>query len=216
MIRIDAFGTGETTLAARITSSTGQISADLTAWVRLQNRMGRNLTEPGALKLEAFGTASKPKFMLKGGETNVFLEYLVQLLPAKLIHLGEEGPLMLEAGRHLFSILEIIRKNSKSCPAAEIQKFHIAAKGYLVSAESLRVVPKPKDHMLLEMSLGIAFWGSPKLYGNWQDESLNRLLRDVAGGAHSSVHDKRILVEFPRAHDNQRAGLTTSKRRRSE
>ena len=69
--------------------------------------------------------------------------------------------------------------------------------------------------MLVELSLGIARLGSPSLYGNWMDESLNRLLRDVAGGAHSSVHDRRILLEFPRAHDNVRGGLAKSKRKRT-
>ena len=37
------------------------------------------------------------------------------------------------------------------------------------------------------------------MYGNWTDESINRLLREVAAGAHSTVHDKRVLAEFPLA-----------------
>ena len=61
---------------------------------------------------------------------------------------------------------------------------------------------KPKGHMFLEVGLRIAVQGSPALYGNWEDESLNRLLRDVAKGAHSSVHERRVLTEFPRALAN--------------
>ena len=68
--------------------------------------------------------------------------------------------------------------------------------------QQLGVRAKPKDHMLIEMSLRAARMGSPQLYGNWHDEGLNRLLRDVAGGAHSLVHERRILVGIPVAHDN--------------
>ena len=127
--------------------------------------------------------------------------------------LGENGAAILEAGEHLFALLFIIRRFPKKMTAAAIQQFHTRAKGYLRHTALLMGV-KPKDHMLIEMSLRLAYMGSPQLYGNWQDESLNRLLRDVAGGAHAMVHERRILAEFPRAHDNARAGLTIAKKRR--
>ena len=61
---------------------------------------------------------------------------------------------------------------------------------------------KPKDHMLFHLAHEIPFKGSPALYGCWLDESINRLLKSVASGAHSLVHDRRVLSEFPRAYEN--------------
>ena len=70
--------------------------------------------------------------------------------------------------------------------------------------------------MLIELASRMSFLGSPKLYGCWQDEALNRLLKEVAGGAHPMVHERRILAQFPIAHDNDRAGRTTAKRKRND
>ena len=93
------------------------------------------------------------------------------------------GKPMYDAGIHLFQIFEIIRKSRpKRMPPAMIQQFHYHAKGYLTLVPVLGLYYKPKDHMVMEMSLHLARLGSPKLYGCWTDESLNRLLRDVAGG----------------------------------
>ena len=73
----------------------------------------------------------------------------------------------------------------------------------------LGVSSKPKDHCLQHLSDRIRLQGSPAFYGNWLDESLNRLLRDVAAGAHASVHDRRVLLEWQKAYEG-----TSSKRRR--
>ena len=125
-----------------------------------------------------------------------------------------EGPLIFEAGQHLCQLLSIIRAHKKKVPTSAIQAFHRSSKSYLDILSRLGIAFKPKDHMLLEMSIRMAYMGSPQLYGNWHDEALNRLLRDVAGGAHSSVHERRILFELPRAHDNDRAGNSTAARKR--
>ena len=129
-------------------------------------------------------------------------------------NLGADGPLILNAGKHLMNLLTLIRTHPKGFPAAAVQGFHRSAKGYLDIMNDLRQAPKPKDHMLLELSVRSRFLGSPALYGCWHDEALNRLLRDVAAGAHGTVHERRILLEFPRAHDNSLAGRTTSIRKR--
>ena len=220
MFRMDYWKTREGNAEARIALSCSRLSVNLTAWVRRENRAGRNLSEVDPVKRETFGTTDKPKFGLKSGESNVFLEYLVQLLGRDqnvgdlVASFGRDGAVILGAGRHLLSLLSIIRDYPKKLPTREIQRFYSNSKGYLTKLEYLCIRAKPKDHMLIEMALRVAAMGSPQLYGNWHDEGLNRLLRDVAGGAHSLVHERRILLEFPVAHDNSRKGLTTTKRRR--
>ena len=73
---------------------------------------------------------------------------------------------------------------------------------------------KPKDHMLVHMVYDIAYKGSPALYGNLLDESINRILRDCSAGAHSLNHDRRVLCEFPRALEL--AGLARNVRQRTD
>ena len=206
MIEADAWGTHESTIGARTQLSVERLSLEAVRWVRREIASGRTLTELGDLTHEVFGTPSKPKFGLKAGETNTILEYLVKdLVPRSMVALAARSQPIRDAGRHLLNLLELIRARPKTFPAAAIQSLHGSAKAYLVFLGSMDIVPKPKDHMLMEMSLRIPVMGSPALYGCWQDEGLNRLLRDVAKDAHSRVHDKRILSEFPRAHDRARA-----------
>ena len=128
----------------------------------------------------------------------MFVEYLTtRVLPKFVEALGDEGRPILAAGGHLMQLLTIIRAHPKTLPVPAIQKFHTSAKLYLEIMNRLRVAPRPKDNMLMEMSVRCAFLGSPQLYGCWHDEALNRLLRDVAAGAHATVHERRIVLEFP-------------------
>ncbi len=64
---------------------------------------------------------------------------------------------------------------------------------------------KPKGHMLMHMANRIRLQGSPSVYGNWVDESINRALKNVAAAARGSVAHKRILNEFPLALEATRA-----------
>jgi len=128
--------------------------------------------------------------------------------------LGADGHLVLEAGEDLFALLTLIRSHPMSMPVGIYQRFYFHAKRYLQKLAVLDIGERPKDHMLIELASRIPMFGSPKLYGCWEDESLNRLLRDVAGNAHSMVHERRVLVEFKLAYSNVRDGRTITKRRR--
>ena len=128
--------------------------------------------EPSPLKPELFGTVGKPKFGLKGGDTHVFLEHLVEIFPSKLVYLGDAGQATHEAGTSLLELLCLIRTYPKRFPPSAIQSFHRHSKSYLEKMELLEVMPKPKDHMLQEIAIRIPYLGSPKLYVNWHDEGL--------------------------------------------
>lgn len=216
LIEVDAWATGCTEFSARLAASTYRLASDFQRFVRTANSTtGRNLTEATHLKPESFGTKATPKCGLKAGETNAFLEYMaMEFLPTRAALLGGEGKLLSQAGKHLFSILQLIRKHPKTAPASMIQGFYLNAKNYLRIMGELGIKAKPKDHMMIELASRLPWLGSPQLYGCWHDEALNKLLKSVAGGAHPMVHERRILVQFPIAHDNERAGRTITKRRR--
>ena len=77
-----------------------------------------------------------------------------------------------------------------------MQSFVDNTKRYIKVLEKLNWPTKPKDHMLLHMGPRAHFMGSPALYGNWLDESLNRDLKGIAAAAHSAVWERRVLSEF--------------------
>ena len=125
------------------------------------------------------------------------LEYLVLvLLPRMLIRLGPSGRTVLSAGEKLLRMLQLIRQNSVTFPIAAIQEFYESTRGYILDMNELEVREKPKDHMVVHMANRISFQGSPALYGNWLDESINKLLKSVAQGAHACNYPRRVLLDF--------------------
>ena len=204
LFRVDAWQTLSANEAARVRMSTQRLSAELELWTAAQGD-NRNLTKIRPLQQDDFGTHLHPKFPLKGGETNTFLEFMVSVaLPRSQGPLGELGGPLLRAGRDLLRILSLIREHPVTFPVAAIQSFHDAARSYEHVMTTLGMNPKPKDHMLIHLSSRLRQMGSPALYANWIDESYNRLLRDVAARAHGRVVDRRILVEFPRAYRSEK------------
>ena len=82
--------------------------------------------------------------------------------------------------------------------------FHDCSFSYLQAMHQLGLDPKPKDHMLCHLASRSLQQGSPALYANWYDESINKMLRDIASGAHSMVFERRVLSEFPMAWAKRR------------
>ena len=164
---------------------------------------------------EQLGSQKKPKCDFKGSQTNWLLEYIVSVFPPpNIAKLGEPGPFFFSAGKSLLKILNLIRAHPVVFPVAAIQEFFEAARTYLLDMSDLNQHARPKDHMLMHMQNKIAFQGSPALYGNWLDESVNRLLKQVAQGAHASNHARRVLLEFPPAYAASQARTAAEPKRR--
>ena len=122
------------------------MSAELDRWQKAEARIGRDVTLVGDCKHEQFGTATRPLFGFKGGETNWILEFLTtQVLPLKF-HKLENGPNILDAGQRLLNLLKLIRSNPVVLDASSVQQFHDDAKAYLRLMKDLCFCKKPKDH----------------------------------------------------------------------
>ena len=197
-------------MESRLATSTARLAADVGRWQKAEGKNKRDVTMIH-LKPEVFGDAQHPTCNLKGAQTNWFLEYMVDVcLPAHAAKFGEEGATFLQAGRNLMKMLTLIRKHPVTFPLEDVQAFHLAAKGYLEVLERIGMHFRPKDHALQHQSDRILRQGAPALYSNWLDESINRLLRDVSGGAHAAVFYSRVLKEFQKAYNS----APNAKRRR--
>ena len=202
----DAWSAWESNLSVRLQLSVLRAQAELVTWLKSRSRAGREITDI-VLVPETFGSRASPKCALKGGQTNWMLEWLVSSVFPRCgdSMFGDDGRDIRGAGGNLLRLLELIRLHPVSFPMGHVQEFHDNSFEFLKRYNRLRIVPKPKDHMLVHMSNRIRRQGSPTLYGCWLDESINRLLRDVAAGAHSLVHDRRVLSEFGRALERDSA-----------
>ena len=215
LLRCDAWDTGDGEMKSRMILSFQRLSADVQDWQKAQQRAGREVTTVGVILSEQLGSATKPRFDFKGGQTNWMLEYLVLALLPRMFHrIGPSGGTVLSAGQKLLRMLQLIRENSVTFPIAAIQEFYESTRGYILDMNDLEVHEKPKDHMVVHMANRISFQGSPALYGNWLDESINKLLKSVAQGAHASNYARRILLEFPKAFSASQARSSEAKRRR--
>ena len=206
MFRADAWRTGETTAPTIIAQSMARVAAEMSAWIKEPPQANRGLHVIETLRQETFGTWTQPRCLLKGGETNTFLEFFV-LAQLRLFGgaLGELLAPIRRARDDLWQLLQLIRAHKTVFTLQALQQFHEHTRSYLQTMHGLDLAFKPKDHMLMHMANRIRLQGSPSVYGNWKDESINRTLKNVAAAAHGSVAHKRILNEFPLALEATRA-----------
>ena len=150
---------------ARIRASVHAMTSDIEAWQQAKRREGRDVTWVGDIKADNFGTWSEPKFGFKGGQTNWYLEWLVEaFLPLKWRGL-DQGRSIFRGGQALFRIMSLIRQYKVTFSAAAVQEFHECARRYLEVMDESGVLSKPKDHMLQHQSDRIRVQGSPRIMG---------------------------------------------------
>ena len=174
-----------------------RVSSQFMSWLKHTHGMVAEMTS--GLHEKTLGTWTKPRCSLKGAETNYYLEYLVTVVLPELGHcLGEAAVGFTRAGNDLLRLLRLIREHTVRFTAPAIQEFYDSTRTYLVWMQGV-LNAKPKDHMLVHLANRLAFMGSPALYGNWLDESVNQTLKAVAAGAHGAVAYTRIMNDFPLA-----------------
>ena len=202
----------ETTEEAIAMMSCGRLNSELTAWYRTE---GGHATVIAGMRHTMFGTRASPECALKGAETNGLLEFLVTKVIRRF-----EFPNAVEirrAGNALLTILSLIRQHRRVFPVEVVQQVFDATSRYLQMHLKLGWAEKPKHHQLMHLCKSIQFLGSPSLYGNWYNETLNKLVKQIASGAHSLVWEQRLLSEFRLAagvgaitdDDSSSGGLTS-------
>ena len=100
------------------------------------------------------------------------------------------------AGSSWLTLLQLIRRHPRCFPIGDVQRFVDCTKRYIALCEELGWPFKPKHHFLMHTAQRILQMGSPALYGNWYDETLNKHLKNIAQAAHAAVWEQRILSEF--------------------
>ena len=76
-----------------------------------------------------------------------------------------------------------------------------SVKRHIVAAQKAGVVMRPKHHLMLHMVERTAKHGSPNYYSTFEDEGINRLLKQVGQAAHRSVWEARVFLHFEKVEE---------------
>ena len=99
-------------------------------------------------------------------------------------------------GEALVKLIQIIDATGRTVSARELQALYDSVKKLHVGWCGAELKKMPKLHLLFHLVERVREQGSPQVYATWQDESLNRTLRDIGSAAHRRVWEIRIFDRF--------------------
>ena len=158
---------------------------------------GKGYTRIHALAPKMIGTRNDKQLKTKGAETWGILKFLVMQLAVHGARLGHEGRTLHEAGCCLAQMQTIFNKAGMTIPQRQTQLgFELYSK-FMVLMEPYDAFT-PKHHMVYHLLGNLAFFGNPRLYSTWFDESLNKLFKRVCKDTNQYNFEKAILLRMRR------------------
>lgn len=171
-----------------------KLKAELFSWYRTERREGRCWSMLQEIKPGMCGSFEDPLLKLYGAEGNGFMHFGKRLLDVHGHKLGPLCPRFLEVQAALASIHKLFRAHPLRFPEsanAELSDYvHTVLSGF----EDLGVADKPKCHMLMHMVVDSYGKASPGLWGCWEDESLNQVLKRASCAGYRSTWCDRVMT----------------------
>ena len=148
------------------------VRAELEAWYRRRHaeRPLEKITRIVKFSKKLVGDHSNRTLKTKGAATWGFLLFLVDKLRTVHGRLGEQGAQLLQAGEALAGLVELWQRAGAVLTAAEIQQCYDLYNRHLALTEDLHI-ETPKRHLVAHLLEGLVFFGNPRAYTNWEDES---------------------------------------------
>lgn len=175
------------------------IRAELREWYRDRQRRfpDENLTRITTFSRKKLGDPSRRKLRTKAAETWGFLLYILDRAE-KETEMREDSDWRrtLRAGRALERMVETWRKAGSVLTSAELQVTMDCWKSFLsltAERESLQI---PKRHLCAHLVFRAAYFGNPRRYANWEDESLNRVLKAALRQVSQATFEAFLLLRF--------------------
>jgi len=199
LIEVDAWQThiaGGTD--GRIAQSVLALRAELFTWYGAERSRGIEHTQLDDLVPTMIGTRRQPDMHTQGAETNSLLMFLPVLLDRHQ-HKLVDGARVRIACDCLVRMRILMREHRHVFPGHAMQAFYNATRRFLTINREIGGPEKPKHHMLCHLALNIRDHGSPTSYATWDDEDHNGKLKKLGINAHTSVWEKRVILDW-RAH----------------
>ena len=137
----------------------------------------------GPLRTKAAATWTFMLFLLDVGEERV------SLLSAELVS-------FLQAGRSLEAMVALFKEAPPQLSALQIQQAWDYWKGFLTKSGDVEDLLIPKCHLLFHLLERLDWFGNPRMYSNWQDESLNRILKTACQGISQKTFEFSLLLRM--------------------
>jgi hypothetical protein len=151
----------------------------------------QTLTEVSDLTAGMLGEPSSRKLASKGAETWGVILFLIRELP---LHLNvPDGPQLLAAMQALESMVSIWREAEWRLTPTQLQGTYDAFNLYISRTDGIDFLEIPKRHLALHLIREIAWFGNPRYYMVWTDESLNRKLKACCRQVHQHTFDRHVL-----------------------
>jgi hypothetical protein len=153
------------------------------------------LTRVSDITRKMVGDNSERKFKFKGAESwGVFLFLMYELRIHRRVLAG--GDKLLAAAESFATMLKIFEDSGVNIAPADLEACWGAYKRFLALTQDFPDMLIPKRHIVLHMLRRIPFFGNPRLYGTWNDESLNKLLKRCCRGVSQCTFELSVLCNM--------------------
>lgn len=138
---------------------------------------GEALTRVSDLTRKMIGQPTKPVLKTKAAESWGMLLFVVDTARTCQHRLGSEAERLVDGGRCLIDLVGVFDSHGATLPAPAIARcFDLYARFLDITAE-WEDMHIPKRHVFGHAIERLSDQGNPKLFANWHDESLNKLLK---------------------------------------
>jgi len=177
-----------------------RMKSELWAWYkdRRRARPDREITQVQDFTVAMLGgTDGHGTLHAKAAETKGLVPFALSLVAkfeGRLVPL--DFRLMRGSGAALQEYIQLLDSSPRVVPRPTIQKMYDAAKRHIVLCRQMGVRLRPKHHLFLHLVARTSTCGNPNSYSTFEDESINRVLKNVGEGANLKVWHTRILLNF--------------------
>ena len=169
---------------------------DLMEWYKARHRINpkEGLTRLSDLTVKMIGTRDDPKLNPKGAETWSLLLYLVDKLQTHRPHLGDDAGRYIRAGEALISMVQIWNDHEDIPVVAQQRAFEHYC--HHMAAMEPDETYTPKHHLIMHLLSRINYFGNPRKYSTWLDESWNRTLKLACREVSQASFEASVLLRM--------------------
>ncbi len=154
------------------------------------------LTRVHRLSKKHLGDNADRTCKMKGAQTWGFFLFLMDYLRPRVPMLGGEFVKLLRAGDALLALVAVYKAAPTRFKATHIQSSVDAWCTFLAETATFEDMRIPKRHVMSHMALKAKYFGNPRKYANWEDESCNKLLKQACRSVSQVTFERFLLLRF--------------------
>ena len=134
--------------------------------------------------------------MTKAAETFSVLVFLADKLRVNMGRWPGLGPRLLGAAQSMVDLIKLFDASGPVMSVTQIQTAFNYYQQHLSLTNDIAELHIPKRHAALHLLGRMAYMGSPRMYANWFDESLNRTLKLACRTTSQVTFEESVLLRM--------------------